>query len=96
MLGGYLVSFYTVRLTTAEYWTSAYNALTFEDCAQGLMKPFIFAVIIALVGCYYGLHTTGGTEGVGRSTTQSMVVASVLILVLDFFFTKFLIAIRFF
>jgi len=96
LLGGYLVSFYTVRLTTAEYWTSAYNALTFEDCAQGLMKPFIFAVIIALVGCYYGLHTTGGTEGVGRSTTQSMVVASVLILVLDFFFTKFLIAIRFF
>jgi len=96
LLGGYLVSFYTVRLTTAEYWTSAYNALTFEDCVQGLMKPFIFAVIIALVGCYYGLHTTGGTEGVGRSTTQSMVVASVLILVLDFFFTKFLIAIRFF
>ncbi len=96
MLGGYLVSFYTVRLTTAEYWTSAYHALTFQDCTQGLLKPFFFAVVISLVGCYFGLHTTGGTEGVGRSTTQAVVVASVLILVLDFFITKFLIGIGFF
>lgn len=96
LLGGYLVSSYTVRLTGAEYWTSAYNALTFEDCFQGLLKPFFFAVVIALVGCYFGLHTTGGTEGVGRATTQAVVVASVLILILDFFITKFLIGIGFF
>ncbi len=96
MLGGYLVSAYTVRLSSAEYWTSAYHALTFEDCFQGLLKPFFFAVAIALVGCYFGLHTTGGTEGVGRSTTQAVVVASVLILILDFFITKFLIGIGFF
>ncbi|MGH2360529.1 MAG: ABC transporter permease [bacterium] len=49
-----------------------------------------------MVGCYFGLHTKGGTEGVGRSTTQAVVVACVLILVLDFFYTKFLIAIGFF
>lgn len=49
-----------------------------------------------MVGCYCGLSTKGGTEGVGRSTTQAMVVASVLILILDFFITKFLIAIHFF
>jgi phospholipid/cholesterol/gamma-HCH transport system permease protein len=96
MLGGYLVSSYTVHLSSAEYWTSAYNALTFQDCFQGLLKPFFFAVVIALVGCYFGLHTTGGTEGVGRSTTQAVVVASVLILILDFFITKFLIGIGFF
>lgn len=96
LLGGYVVSFYSVRLTTAEYWASAYQALTFQDCAQGLLKPFFFAVIVALVGCYCGLHTTGGTEGVGRSTTQAVVVACVLILVFDFFFTKFLIGIGFF
>ncbi|HUU13332.1 MAG TPA: ABC transporter permease [Terriglobia bacterium] len=96
LLGGYLVSSYTVRLSYEEYWTSAYNALTFEDCFQGLLKPFFFAVVIALVGCYFGLHTTGGTEGVGRSTTRAVVVASVLILVLDFFITKFLIGIGFF
>jgi len=96
MLGGAVVSTSTARLSSAEYWTSAYQALYFEDVAQGLMKPFIFAVVVALVGCYFGLHTTGGTEGVGRSTTQAVVVACVLILILDFFFTKFLIAIGFF
>ena len=53
------------------------------------------AVVISLIGCYFGLNTSGGTEGVGRATTRAMVVASVLILVLDFFITKFLIGIHF-
>jgi phospholipid/cholesterol/gamma-HCH transport system permease protein len=96
MLGGYFVSYYTVRLTTVEYWTSAYQALSYHDVTQGLIKPFFFAFIIALVGCYQGLQTTGGTEGVGRATTQAMVVASVLVVVVDFFITKFLIGIGFF
>jgi len=96
LLGGYFISFSTVHLSSEEYWTSAYQALTFQDVTQGLIKPFFFAIVISLVGCYCGLHTTGGTEGVGRSTTQAMVVASVLILLLDFFITKFLIGIRFF
>jgi len=96
MLGGFFVSYYTVHLSSVEYWTYAYQALTFQDVTQGLLKPFLFAVIIALVGCYFGLSTRGGTEGVGRSTTQAVVVASVLILVVDFFVTKFLIAIHFF
>jgi len=96
ILGGFFISFYTVRLTSEEYWTSVYQTLTFQDVTQGLLKPFFFAVVISMVGCYYGLNTKGGTEGVGRSTTQAMVVASVLILILDFFITKFLIAIRFF
>ncbi len=96
MLGGALISTSTARLSSAEYWTSAYQALHFEDVAQGLTKPFFFAIVIALVGCYFGLHTRGGTEGVGRSTTQAVVVACVLILILDFFYTKFLIAIGFF
>ncbi|MGD1154984.1 MAG: ABC transporter permease [Terriglobia bacterium] len=95
LLGGYLISFYTVRLTTEEYWTSAYQALTYQDVTQGLVKPFFFAILISLVGCYQGLHTTGGTEGVGRATTQAMVVASVLIVVVDFFITKFLVGIGF-
>jgi len=96
MMGGYFVSYYTVRLTTEEYWTSAYQALTYHDLTQGLIKPIFFGMIISLVGCYQGLHTTGGTEGVGRATTQAMVVASVLIVVVDFFITKFLIGIGFF
>ncbi len=96
LLGGYLVSYYTVRLSSEEYWTPAYQALTLQDVTQGLIKPFFFAVVIALVGCYFGLHTTGGTAGVGRSTTQAVVAASVLILLLNFFITNFLIGIGFF
>ncbi len=96
MLGGFLISSYTVGLTSEEYWTSVYQALTFQDVTQGLIKPFFFGLTLSLVGCYCGLHTTGGTEGVRRSTTRAMVVASVLILVSDFFITKFLIAIGFF
>lgn len=96
MVGGAVVSISTARLGSSEYWYSAYQALQFEDCVQGLIKPFFFGAIISLVGCYFGLHTTGGTEGVGRSTTRAVVVACVLILVLDFFITKFLIAIGFF
>ena len=96
MLGGFFISFYTVRLTSEEYWTSVYQSLTFQDVTQGLLKPFFFAIVIAMVGCYCGLNTTGGTEGVSRSTTQAMLVASVVILVLDFFITNFLIAVGFF
>ncbi len=95
LLGGYFVSYYTAHLTTAQYWTSAYQALDFQDVIQGLLKPLVFSVVIAGIGCYFGLRTTGGTEGVGRSTTQAVVAASVLILVLDFFITKFLIGIKF-
>jgi len=96
MLGGFFVSFNTVHLSSEEYWSAVYQTLTYQDVTQGLLKPFIFASVISLVGCYFGLHTTGGTEGVGRSTTQAVVVAIVMILLLDFFITKFLIGIRFF
>jgi len=96
ILGGFFISYYTVRLTSEEYWTAVYQTLTFQDVTQGLVKPFVFALIIAMIGCYCGLNTKGGTEGVGRATTQAMVAASVLILILDFFITKFLIAVNFF
>src|SRR5579863_504923 len=95
LLGGFFVSYYTAHLSSAQYWTSAYQALDFQDVIQGLLKPVMFSVVIAGIGCYFGLRTRGGTEGVGRSTTQAVVAASVLILVLDFFITKFLIGIKF-
>ena len=53
--------------------------------AQGLIKPFLFAIIIALVGCLYGMRTTGGTQGVGRATTQAVVVSSIWIFVITSF-----------
>ncbi len=95
-LGGFFISYTTAHLTPEEYWTSVYQALDYSDVAQGLMKPLFFAFVVSLVGCYFGLHTSGGTEGVGRATTQAVVWASVLIVILDFMITKFLIGIHFF
>jgi phospholipid/cholesterol/gamma-HCH transport system permease protein len=57
---------------------------------MGLTKPLLFGFIIASVGCYYGLTAKGGTQGVGRATTQAMVSSSVMILMVDFFYTKLL------
>jgi phospholipid/cholesterol/gamma-HCH transport system permease protein len=90
LVGGYIVACVMLSLTTpSTYWTSAYQSLEYNDIAQGLIKPLVFAVIIALVGCYYGMQTTGGTQGVGRATTQAVVVASVWVFVLTFFIGKF-------
>jgi phospholipid/cholesterol/gamma-HCH transport system permease protein len=88
VFGGYVVASGLLDVSPRTYWTTAWQALVWNDLAQGLLKPFVFAFIIALVGCYYGLRASGGTQGVGRATTQAMVAASVLIFVLTFFLTR--------
>jgi phospholipid/cholesterol/gamma-HCH transport system permease protein len=85
LLGGYLVANLTLRLATGLYWHSALDAIKVHDLFMGLVKPFVFGYIIVAVGCYQGLSTTGGTRGVGESTTQSVVTASILILASDYF-----------
>jgi len=95
MLGGSIISVTVAHLTSNEYWSSAYQSLDYRDVTQGMIKPIFFAFVISLVGCYFGLNTTGGTEGVGRSTTQAVVVAVVMVIMLDFFITQFLIGIGF-
>jgi phospholipid/cholesterol/gamma-HCH transport system permease protein len=88
MFGGFIVGYFIYHLPTREYWTTTWQALEWSDVVQGLLKPFVFSFVVSLVGCYWGLRTTGGTQGVGRATTQAMVYASVLIFVLTFFITK--------
>ncbi len=88
MVGGFVIAFFTLRLTPSEYWTPAYQVLETNDLVQGLLKPLVFAVVISLVGCFYGMKTSGGTEGVGRSTTKAVVVSSVWIFVLTAFITR--------
>jgi len=85
LIGGYVLSAGLPGITAGQYWTMAWQILEYNDLAQGLVKPFTFAIIIALVGCYYGMQTTGGTQGVGRSTTKAVVVSSVWIFVVTFF-----------
>jgi phospholipid/cholesterol/gamma-HCH transport system permease protein len=80
-------------LDTQQYWTSVWQILVFRDVFTGLIKPVLFGFIISTIGCYYGISTRGGTQGVGRSTTQAVVASSVLILLVDFFVTKLIFAV---
>jgi phospholipid/cholesterol/gamma-HCH transport system permease protein len=90
MFGGYLVAVPMLNLTTGtQYWTSAYQSLAYNDIVQGLMKPLVFAVIIATVGCYHGMQTSGGTQGVGRATTRAVVSASLWVFIANVFITRF-------
>ena len=88
MFGGYIVAVFLVDLNGRRYWSTVWQALGWDDFVQGLLKPLVFAFVVALVGCYYGLRATGGTQGVGKATTQAVVAASVLIFVLTFFLTR--------
>ena len=88
LIGGYIVSYFTLRLGAVSFWTRAINALEFSDLMQGLSKPIVYGFILSTVGCYQGLSVTGGTQGVGRATTQAVVASSVFILVANFFLTK--------
>ena len=90
LIGGSFVSTFMLGLDFRQYWTNAWQTLVFSDVFTGLVKPLIFGFIIATIGCYYGVSARGGTQGVGRATTQAVVAASVLILVVDFFVTRLL------
>lgn len=93
ILGGYLMAWSMLHQSAATYWNSVWDGLYMSDLFTGLMKPLVFGFIITTMACYMGLRTTGGTEGVGRSTTQAVVISSVLILASDFFMTKLFIEI---
>jgi len=82
--GGALVSVSLLGLNPSAYFHNSFHSLAYADVVQGLTKPLFSGFIIATVGCYYGMTTKGGTQGVGRSTTQAVVVSSVLIIVTDF------------
>ena len=88
MVGGWVIARLVYALPSLQYWSTTWRALGWSDLGQGLLKPFIFSFAISLIGCFYGLRTSGGTQGVGRATTQAVVAASVTIFVLDLFISK--------
>ncbi|HZQ21311.1 MAG TPA: ABC transporter permease [Terriglobales bacterium] len=91
LVGGSFVAVIMLGLDTHQYWTSAWQILAFGDVFTGLVQPVCYGFLIATVGCFYGLTTTGGTQGVGRSTTQSVVASMTLILITNFFLTRLMI-----
>jgi phospholipid/cholesterol/gamma-HCH transport system permease protein len=92
LVGGYAVAVFISRQSSPVYWSSASQAFNFQNLLGGVIKPFVFGYIIAVVGSHYGLQTEGGTKGVGRYTTHAVVVASILILISNFLITKLLIS----
>ena len=88
LLGGCAASVLSLRIDVVQFWTRAVDALEFADIMQGMTKPLVFGFILATIGCYKGLTVRGGTQGVGRATTQAVVLSSVLIIVSDTFLTK--------
>lgn len=89
LLGGYAVSYFTLRVSGVQFWTRAVDALVLGDLVMGIVaKPIAFAIIVSTIGCYQGLRVRGGTQGVGRATTSAVVISSVTVLVVDFFLTR--------
>ncbi|HXG95405.1 MAG TPA: ABC transporter permease [Blastocatellia bacterium] len=88
-VGGWVVAITLMHVSSSVYISSAKHALTYNDIIGGaLIKPMVFGFIIAVVSCRAGLRTHGGTVGVGRSTTQAVVLSDILILGADFFIQK--------
>lgn len=88
LVGGMVASVFSLRLSATTFWDRAIKILEFSDLMQGFSKSVVFAFILSTVGCYQGLNVRGGTQGVGRATTQAVVVSSVLIIVADTFLTR--------
>jgi len=91
-LGGAAVTIFLNGQNGTQYFSQAYEFLHFQDIFQGLVKPLVSGFIIATIGCFYGLRTTGGTQGVGRSTIQAVVTSSVLIIFVDFLLRQIMVA----
>ena len=90
IFGGYLVAVVLMGSNPVAYWHRTFQFMSADDLFSGLIKAAVFGMLLAVIGCQKGFHTTGGAEGVGRSTTRAVVAASIAILIADFFLTKIL------
>ena len=95
MVGGWLVTFSLLRVASSVYWNSVVQGLFMQDVWMGLIKPFVLGFTIVSLGCHVGLRTTGGTQGVGRSTTNAVVASSVAVIAVDYLVTQLLIVLMY-
>jgi phospholipid/cholesterol/gamma-HCH transport system permease protein len=89
IFGGMLISQHEFNVDYHQYYSTVSQYLRIADLLSGLGKTFVFGFLIALVGCHNGLTTEGGTEGLGRATTNTVVTSALLVFISDFFLTKF-------
>jgi phospholipid/cholesterol/gamma-HCH transport system permease protein len=88
IFGGALIARFNLDLSMNYYFRSVIKTLQYNDLASGVGKTFFFGFFLSLIACYNGLRTTGGADGVGRATTETVVTGAISILVMDFFLTK--------
>jgi len=91
IVGGSIIAIFQLQVTSGQYWKSITDGLYVQDAWMGIIKPFFLGFVIVSIGCHVGLRTKGGTQGVGRATTNAVVAASVCVLAVDFFLTRLLI-----
>jgi phospholipid/cholesterol/gamma-HCH transport system permease protein len=90
IFGGFIYNVYLMRVNQTLYVQNTLRYFEVWDVSVGLIKAVVFGFVIAVIGCWQGMTTEGGAEGVGRSTTRAVVVASITILILNFFISKIL------
>jgi phospholipid/cholesterol/gamma-HCH transport system permease protein len=95
IVGGWIIAVFQLRVASSLYWTSIIDGLYLEDAWMGLIKPFFLGFVIVTIGCHVGLRTGGGTQGVGRATTNAVVASSVAVIAVDFFITRLLITLMY-
>ena len=95
MVGGWIVTFGVLRVASSVYWNSVIQGLYIQDVWMGLIKPFFLGFAIVSIGCHVGLRTTGGTQGVGRATTNAVVASSVAVIAVDYLVTQLLIVLMY-
>jgi phospholipid/cholesterol/gamma-HCH transport system permease protein len=91
LLGAWIITITQLKVASGVYWNSVVTGLYIQDVWMGLIKPFFLGFVIVSIGCHVGLRTSGGTQGVGRATTNAVVASSVAVLVVNFLVTKALI-----
>ncbi len=89
VFGGMAISQSEFSVDYHQYYSTITQYVQLADMLDGLGKTVVFGFLIGVVGCYYGLETRGGTEGLGRSTTGTVVTSSLVVFISDFFLTKF-------
>lgn len=85
--GGYLISVYVFGMTRESYFDPMPLHITYFDLSTGMIKAFVFAILITTISCYKGMTTSGGAAGVGRSITNSVVICYSFILIINFLLT---------
>ena len=88
IIGGWTVATGLFGMDSAMFFNSVRDGITGDDIVGGVVKPIVFGLIIGAIACHKGLTTEGGTVGVGRSTTSSVVTASIVVIVTDFFLAR--------